>query len=146
MGRDAQRQARVLGCADPGAELVERRLRVLREHRWSSWRVYAGLEMAPSWLNRDRIQGGCGGRGKESQRAAWKGSVPESRNPRGPNRGTRPPRVASKQTYDEEPHEAGRSGRGVGEPVSESGKTNNDQTEKAEYSVLGGNISLDRNL
>ena len=70
LGRDAQRQARVLGCADPGAELVERRLRVLREYRWSSWRVYAGLEVAPTWLNRDRIQGGCGGRGKQSQRAA----------------------------------------------------------------------------
>ncbi len=70
LGKDAQRRARVMGCDDPGAELVARRLRVLAEYRWSSWRVYAGLEAAPGWLSRDRIQSGCGGRGIKAQRAA----------------------------------------------------------------------------
>ncbi len=65
-----QRRAKVVGCADPGAELIARRLRVLREHRWSSWRVYAGWEPAPTWLTRDRIQTGCGGRRLREQRAA----------------------------------------------------------------------------
>ena len=39
-----QRRAKVSGCMDPGAELVARRVTLLREYRWSSWRVYAGLE------------------------------------------------------------------------------------------------------
>jgi len=65
-----QRRAKVVGCADPGAELVARRLRVLSEHRWSWWRVYAGLEAAPAWLTRVRIQSGCGGRRLKEQRAA----------------------------------------------------------------------------
>ena len=56
-----QQRAKVIGCADPGAELVCRRLRKLREHAWSSWRVYGGWEAAPRWLRRDRIQAGCGG-------------------------------------------------------------------------------------
>lgn len=66
----AQRRARVMGCEDPGAELVARRLRVLAEYQWSSWRVYAGLERGPGWLSRDRLQAGCGGRGMKAQRAA----------------------------------------------------------------------------
>jgi len=68
--KEEQRRAKVAGCADPEAELVARRLRVLREHRWSSWRAYAGLEVAPAWLTRDRIQSGCGGRRLKEQRAA----------------------------------------------------------------------------
>jgi REP element-mobilizing transposase RayT len=70
LAKEDQRRAKVVGCADPGAELVARRLRALREHRWSSWRVYAGLEPAPGWLTRDRIQSGCGGGRPREQRAA----------------------------------------------------------------------------
>ncbi len=70
LSKEVQRKARVTGGADPGAGLVARRLKVLREHGWSSWRVYAGLESAPVWLTRDRIQGGCGGRRLQEQRAA----------------------------------------------------------------------------
>ena len=35
LGKDDQRRARVTGCADPGAELVRRRVSMLREYRWS---------------------------------------------------------------------------------------------------------------
>ncbi len=70
LSKQDQRRAKGPGFADPGAELVARRVTLLREHRWSSWRVYAGLEAAPGWLTRDRIQGGCGGRRLEEQRAA----------------------------------------------------------------------------
>ena len=38
--KEDQRRARVLGCENPGQELVKRRLEVLREYRWSSWRIY----------------------------------------------------------------------------------------------------------
>jgi REP element-mobilizing transposase RayT len=70
LSKEDQRRAKVGPCDDPGAELVARRLKVLREYRWSSWRVYAGLEAAPAWLTRERIQSGCGGRRLQEQRAA----------------------------------------------------------------------------
>ena len=70
LSKQDQRRARVVGCEDPGAELVARRLKLLREHRWSSWGAYAGLEPAPAWLAQDRIQSGCGGRRPKEQRAA----------------------------------------------------------------------------
>ncbi|MBX3731164.1 MAG: hypothetical protein KF791_01070 [Verrucomicrobiae bacterium] len=65
--RDQQR-ARVIGCPDPGRELVSRRVTVLREYAWSSWRMDAGLEPGAKWLCRDRLQGGCGGRSLQEQR------------------------------------------------------------------------------
>lgn len=67
LGKEDQQRARVLGCEDPGAELVARRIKVLREHPWNSWRVYAGLEIAPEWLTTERIQPGCGGKGRKAQ-------------------------------------------------------------------------------
>ena len=70
LAKEDQRKAKVGACADPGAELVARRLNLLREYLWSSWRAYAGLESAPTWLTRDRIQEGCGGRRLKEQRAA----------------------------------------------------------------------------
>jgi hypothetical protein len=70
LSKDDQKRAKVMGCADPGAELIQRRLAALREYRWSSWRVYAGLDPAPAWLAQDRIQGGCGGKRLKEQRAA----------------------------------------------------------------------------
>lgn len=36
----------------PPSTLVDRRLAVLREHRWSSYRAYAGLWAGPPWLEK----------------------------------------------------------------------------------------------
>ena len=65
LGKEEQRQAKVLGCADPGRALVNRRLAWSRHYRWSSWRVYSGAEPPPPWL-----ETGWVGRGRAEQRAA----------------------------------------------------------------------------
>ncbi len=70
LAKEDQRRARVLGCPDPGAELVARRVTVLREYAWSCWRVYAGLEPAPGWLNLERLLGDNDGRRARERRAA----------------------------------------------------------------------------
>lgn len=70
LSKTDQQRARVIRCPDPGKELVSRRVAVLREHAWSSWRMYSGLEPAAAWLCRDRLQGGCGGRSLKEQRRA----------------------------------------------------------------------------
>ena len=70
LSKEDQRRARVLGCPDPGAELVTRRVSVLREYAWSSWRVYAGLEPTPGWLNLERLLGEAVGRSAQGRRAA----------------------------------------------------------------------------
>lgn len=70
LGKEDQRRARVLGCEDPGEELVSRRVRVLREYAWSSWRIYAEFERPSAWLSMKRVQGGCGGVGRRAQVAA----------------------------------------------------------------------------
>jgi hypothetical protein len=70
-GRDkGLRRAKVLGCADPGAELIRRRLEGRRGDAWSSWHAYAGIERAPGWLSQQRLQSGCGGRRPKEQRAS----------------------------------------------------------------------------
>jgi hypothetical protein len=53
-----------------GAELVERRLAMLREYRWSSWRVYQGTEPRPDWLETRIVGAGCGGRSLAERRRA----------------------------------------------------------------------------
>ena len=70
LGKAEQRQAKVVGCPDPGAELVRRRLAKLRSYPWSSWRVYGGAEPPPGWLETRRIGSGCGGRSREERRKA----------------------------------------------------------------------------
>lgn len=70
LSKEDQRRARVLGCPDPGAELVARRVAALRNYAWSSWRVYAGMEPAPGWLSRGRLLGDGGGRGDQGSRSA----------------------------------------------------------------------------
>ena len=72
LSKAEQRKARVLGCANPGKELVKRRLETLREHRWSSWRIYMGLEPDPGWLETSVIGQSCGGRSQAECRAALK--------------------------------------------------------------------------
>jgi hypothetical protein len=44
VGKSEQRRAKMLGCEDPGAALVARRLQALADYPWSSWRVYSGAE------------------------------------------------------------------------------------------------------
>ncbi len=70
LGKEDQRRARVLGCEDPGKELVSRRIATLCNYPWSSWRVYSGNDPMAPWLCRDRFQGGCGGRSLKEQRRA----------------------------------------------------------------------------
>jgi REP element-mobilizing transposase RayT len=70
LGKAAQRRAKVLGREDPGAALVAKRLRVLRDFPWSSWRVYSGAEPQPDWLETGVIGAGCGGRSRAAQRGA----------------------------------------------------------------------------
>ncbi len=70
LSKEDQRRAKVLGCPDPGAELVTRRVAKLRDHEWSSWRVYAGLEPVPGWLNVERLLGATSGKRARERRAA----------------------------------------------------------------------------
>lgn len=70
LGKEDQRRAKVVGCAEPGAELVRRRLKLLQEYPWSSWRVYAGEEPAPEWLSTRWVSRACGGRSYRERRAA----------------------------------------------------------------------------
>ncbi len=70
LGKAEQRRAKVADLEDPGAELVRRRLEVLDEFRWSSWRVYGGRESRPAWLDVDVIGPSCGGRSRKDQREA----------------------------------------------------------------------------
>jgi REP element-mobilizing transposase RayT len=70
LGKPEQRRARVTGVADPGAELVRRRLAVLEDYPWSSWRVYGGQDPRPKWLSVDVIAAACGGRSRKDQRRA----------------------------------------------------------------------------
>ena len=70
LGKTERRRAAVTGCEDPGAERVARRLRVLNEWRWSSWRIYAGAEPVPKWMELRTIRGACGGRTASEQRRA----------------------------------------------------------------------------
>ncbi len=72
LSKSEQRQARVLGSTNPRRELVRRRLAVLREHPWSSWRVYSGVEPKPGWLETGVIGSGCGGRSRAQRLAALK--------------------------------------------------------------------------
>jgi hypothetical protein len=65
--RGRQRSA---AATDPGAGLVARRLEVLRGHRWSSYRAYAGLEKPPAWLWTALLAGACGGKDERSRRQA----------------------------------------------------------------------------
>ena len=72
MSKEDQRRARVLGCENPGEELVKRRLQVLRDYRWSSWRIYMGAEANAGWLESGVIGRRCGGRSGAERRAALK--------------------------------------------------------------------------
>jgi hypothetical protein len=70
LSKEDQRRAQLVGCPDPGAALIARRLKVLRDHRGRSWRMHDGLEAAPEWLTREPIQSARGGRSRQERRAA----------------------------------------------------------------------------
>ena len=70
LSKSDQRKARVLGCDNPGRELVRRRLETLRSYQWSSWRIYMGLEPDPAWLETSVIGRACGGGSRTERRAA----------------------------------------------------------------------------
>jgi REP element-mobilizing transposase RayT len=72
LSKSDQRKARVLGCENPGEELIRRRLFALQEFRWSSWRIYTGAEARPPWFDWQVIGAGCGGRNRTERMAALK--------------------------------------------------------------------------
>ena len=53
----------------PKPELILKRLEVLRSHRWSSYRAYAGYVQKPSWLCCDELwRRGCGKKGADPKK------------------------------------------------------------------------------
>jgi putative transposase len=56
--------------AKPASALVAERLQLLREFRWSSYRVYAGYGSGVGWLWRQPLDRLCGGRTDSERRAA----------------------------------------------------------------------------
>jgi len=61
LGKAANRAA-ALGLAAPDPESVSNRLRVLREHRWSSYRAYGNYAAPPEWFVTREILDRAGGR------------------------------------------------------------------------------------
>jgi len=51
----------------PEPEVVHRRIALLREHRWSSYRAYIGLAAKPAWLECEAIWQRGGGKAAERQ-------------------------------------------------------------------------------
>ncbi len=72
LGLDKRKQAagRLGTGVAPTTELVGKRLEVLREWRWSSYRGYAGYCAPPGWLVRELLGHLSGGRTEAEQRAA----------------------------------------------------------------------------
>jgi REP element-mobilizing transposase RayT len=65
----SQRQAQRVGLSPaPNPEEVRRRMEVLRQYRWSSYRAYLGLAVVPRWLECATVLGLGGGRKGEQQR------------------------------------------------------------------------------
>jgi hypothetical protein len=58
----AENKAEALGLVEPDREKVQERLKVLREHRWSSYRGYGNYGKCPDWLITDEILSRAGGR------------------------------------------------------------------------------------
>ena len=66
-----QRQAQRVGLSPaPSAEEVRRRMEILRQYRWSSYRAYVGLAGAPGWLECETVLG-LGGGSKVEQRRQY---------------------------------------------------------------------------
>ena len=61
LGKSAKK-AESLGLVKPDVEQVRTRLRVLREHRWSSYRAYGNYAASPEWLVTRELLDRAGGR------------------------------------------------------------------------------------
>jgi len=58
----AANKAESIGLVKPDGNKIRERLRVLREHRWSSYRAYGNYAAVPEWLVTAEILGRAGGR------------------------------------------------------------------------------------
>jgi hypothetical protein len=54
-------KAEALGLVAPDRDKVQARLKVLREHRWSSYRIYGNYARAPAWLATGELLKRAGG-------------------------------------------------------------------------------------
>jgi len=70
LGKPQQRASRAGLVSRPDAEVVAKRLRVLREYRWSSYRGYAGYGAPLAWVCTEPLSRLCGGRTASERRAA----------------------------------------------------------------------------
>jgi hypothetical protein len=75
-----ERQAGRAGAGEePSQAQVERRVRELREYRWSSYRAYVGLEAAPAWLKvREVLSLGGWAGGLHARQKAYREYVEEA--------------------------------------------------------------------
>jgi REP element-mobilizing transposase RayT len=71
LGKAERQRMRVGAAGAPEAEVVRRRIALLREHRWSSYRAYIGLAARPAWLECETILKLGGGKAAE-QRANYR--------------------------------------------------------------------------
>ena len=53
----SSKRAEGQGMVIPSREVVARRLKTLRQYKWSSYRAYAGYEPAPKWLTSSELLG-----------------------------------------------------------------------------------------
>jgi hypothetical protein len=58
----AANKAESMGLVKPDKDQIRERLRVLREHRWSSYRAYGNYGVPPEWLVTGEILDRAGGR------------------------------------------------------------------------------------
>jgi putative transposase len=65
LDKAAQRAQRQGAGRAPDREVIQERLRRLRQYRWSSYRAYAGWEKAPPWLDCQEVLAFGGGRASE---------------------------------------------------------------------------------
>ena len=78
LDKSARRQQRAGVKAAATAEQVQRRIAMLRNYRWSSYRAYVGLEPAPDWLDRTEIFARTGRRGRDLQQHSYQQYVEEA--------------------------------------------------------------------
>ena len=62
----------------PDSQIIDRRLKVLREFRWSSYRGYAGYCAPLGWVYRHSLAILCGGNTEAEQRVAFRGYTEEA--------------------------------------------------------------------
>jgi putative transposase len=78
LDKRARAAARVGAGGEPTPELVKKRLKILREWKWSSYRTYVGLAPVPAWLMTGVLGEMCGGRTEAEQRRAFRRYVEDA--------------------------------------------------------------------